>query len=88
MTELGWVTLLPPVVAIALAIWSRQVYLSLAGGAWLAWTILDGWNPIRGLGDTIAGTVSVLSSRGDAEVILFTFVIGLSLRIYHQRLDV
>jgi tetracycline resistance efflux pump len=76
MTDPGWVTLLPPVVAIALAIWSRQVYLSLAGGAWLAWTILDGWNPIHGLGDTIAATVSVLSGRGDAEVILFTFVIG------------
>jgi Na+/H+ antiporter NhaC len=76
MIQPGWITLLPPVLAITLAIWSRQVYLSLAGGAWLAWTILAGWNPLAGLADTISGAVGVLGGPGDAEVILFTFVIG------------
>jgi Na+/H+ antiporter NhaC len=59
-----------------LAIWTRQVYLSLAGGAWFAWTTLEGWNPLRGLAATIEGTVAVFSGDGDAKVILFTLVIG------------
>ena len=45
MSDPTWITLLPPVLAIVLAIWTKQVYLSLAGGLWLAWTIVSGWNP-------------------------------------------
>jgi Na+/H+ antiporter NhaC len=76
MFEPTWVSVLPPVLAIALAIWTRQVYLSLAGGAWFAWTILEGWNPLAGLGSTIEGTVAVFGVDGDAKVIMFTLVIG------------
>ena len=76
MIDPGWTSLLPPLLAIALAIWTRQVYLSLAGGIWLGWTILQGWNPLVGLELTIEGIVAVLGSAGDAKVILFTLVIG------------
>lgn len=76
MTDPGWVSLLPPLLAIFLAIWSRQVYLSLAGGIWLGWTILGGWNPAVGLAEGIERSVAVLGDPGDAKVILFTLVIG------------
>ncbi len=76
MTEPTWISLLPPLLAITLAIVSRQVYLSLAGGVWLGWTILEGWNPGLGLVRAIDGVVEVLSDSGDAKVILFTLVIG------------
>jgi tetracycline resistance efflux pump len=76
MTDPTWISLLPPVLAIFLAIWSKQVYMSLAGGLWLAWTILAGWNPIQGLGDAIQGTVAVFGNDGDTKAILFTLVIG------------
>jgi tetracycline resistance efflux pump len=76
MTEPTWISLLPPVLAIVLAIWTRQVYLSLAGGIWLGWTILEGWDPFAGLAAGIDGAVAVLGSEGDAKVILFTLVIG------------
>jgi tetracycline resistance efflux pump len=68
--------LLPPLLAIALALWTRQVYLSLAAGVWLGWTIINGWNPLAGLGAAIAAMVSVLGSAGNAQVILFTFLVG------------
>ena len=55
MSDPTWISVLPPVIAIVLAIWTRQVYMSLAGGLLLAWTILAGWNPIQGLGDAIQG---------------------------------
>ena len=76
MTEPGWISLLPPLLAIVLAIGSRQVYLSLAGGIWLGWTIMSDWHPGRGLAAAIESTVTVLGSPGDARVILFTLVIG------------
>ena len=41
MNEPGWISLLPTVLAIVLAIWSRQVYVSLAAGIWIGWTILE-----------------------------------------------
>lgn len=63
-------------LAIGLAIWTRQVYLSLAAGVWLGWTVLAGWNPLQGLAGAIDGVVAVLGDAGNARVILFTLVIG------------
>lgn len=76
MSDPTWVSILPPVLAIVLAIVSRQVYLSLAGGVWLGWMILEGWSPLVGLGTAIERSVGVLAEPGDAKVILFTLVIG------------
>jgi tetracycline resistance efflux pump len=76
VTEPTWISVLPPLLAIALAIATRQVYLSLAAGIWMGWTILVGWNPIAGLGRAIDETVGVLADAGNARVILFTLVIG------------
>jgi tetracycline resistance efflux pump len=76
MTEPTWISVLPPLLAIGLAIVTRQVYLSLASGIWLGWTILSGWNPLQGLAATIEGAVAVLGDPGNARVILFTLVIG------------
>ena len=76
MSDPTWISVLPPVLAIVLAIWTRQVYLSLAGGILFAWTILEGWNPLTGLASTIQGTVAVFGGEGDARVIMFTLVIG------------
>ena len=74
MIDPNWTSVLPPVLAIVLAIWTKQVYLSLAGGLWLAWTMLSEWNPLSGIAASIQGAVDVLGS--DAQVILFTLVIG------------
>jgi tetracycline resistance efflux pump len=76
MTDPTWVSLLPPLLAITLAIVSRQVYLSLAGGIWLGCSILEGWNPLSGLARAIERSVAVLSDPGDAKVLLFTLAIG------------
>jgi tetracycline resistance efflux pump len=76
MSDPTWVSILPPVLAIVLAIATRQVYLSLAGGVWFGWMILEGWNPAAGLATAIERSVGVLAEPGDAKVILFTLVIG------------
>ncbi len=76
MSDPTWISVLPPLLAIALAIGTRQVYLSLAGGIWLGWTILNAWNPGAGLAASVDGVVTVLGDPGDTRVILFTLVIG------------
>jgi Na+/H+ antiporter NhaC len=69
-------SLLPPLLAIGLAIWTRQVYLSLAAGIWLGWTILSGWNPFAGTAASIDAIVDTVVDPGNARVLLFTFAIG------------
>lgn len=76
MTDPTWISVLPPLLAILLAIVSRQVYLSLGAGIWLGWTILEGWNPGAGAARAVDETVAVLADSGNAKVILFTLVIG------------
>ncbi len=72
----SWTSLLPPILAIGLAIGTRQVYLSLAAGVWLGFTILNGWNPLAGLAGGIDGLVGVFEDAGNTRVLLFTLVIG------------
>ncbi|HUF70343.1 MAG TPA: Na+/H+ antiporter NhaC family protein [Longimicrobiales bacterium] len=76
MSDPSWVSLIPPLLAIVLAIATRQVYLSLAAGIWAGWTVLADWNPAAGLADGIQGTVAVLADDGSAKAILFTLAIG------------
>jgi Na+/H+ antiporter NhaC len=76
MSDPGWISLLPPVAAIVLAIASRQVYLSLAGGVWLGWTIMNDWNPLVGTAASVDAVVDVFADPGETKVLLFTLVIG------------
>lgn len=76
MPEPSFISLLPPLLAIVLAIATRQVYLSLGAGVWLGWTVLNGWNPLAGAAAALEGAVAVLGDAGNAKVILFTLVIG------------
>ena len=76
MNDPTWLSLLPPLLAIGLAIKTRQVYLSLAGGLVLGWTILNEWHLGSGVAAAIDSTVAVLGSSGNASTILFTLVIG------------
>lgn len=47
--EFGVLTLLPPVVAIILALISRNVIPALFAGVWLGATMMNNWNPFMGL---------------------------------------
>ncbi|TQV82402.1 C4-dicarboxylate ABC transporter [Exilibacterium tricleocarpae] len=74
--EPGITSLLPPLLAIALAVTTRQIYLSLAAGVWLGYTLLLAGDPLLGLREAIEGLVAVLSNPGDARIAMFTLVIG------------
>ncbi len=71
-----WYSVLPPLLAIALAIWSKQVVLSLFAGIWSAYTLLNQFNPLTGLARSLDGTISVFANAGDARVLVFTLLVG------------
>ena len=69
-------SLIPPVIAIGLALITRQVFLALGVGIWLGYIALAGGNPLVGTLDTINGFIAVLTDTGNARLIAFTLLIG------------
>jgi Na+/H+ antiporter NhaC len=76
MSDPAWYSVLPPLLAIALAIWSKQVILSLFAGIWMGHTLLVGFNPLVGLAASLEGAIDVFTDPGDARVLVFTLLIG------------
>ena len=80
----GIFSLLPPVLAIVLAIASRQVFFSLLFGIWLGWLILSSWNPFTGTLNTVQALVDVFQDAGNTRTIMFCALVG-GLIIFIQR---
>ena len=76
MYEPNWTSLLPPLIAIILAIATKQVVISLSIGIWVGFCLLQSVNPLAGLALAIDGVIQVFSDPGDTRVLVFTLVIG------------
>lgn len=76
METFGWLSILPPLFAIILAIRTKHVYISLILGIWLGWTIIHAWNPIQGLIQTVNSLIDVFKDADNTRVILFSAMIG------------
>ena len=76
MYEASWLSVVPPLLAIALAIITRQVILSLSVGIWIGFCIFESVNPVAGIGLALDGIVNVFSDAGDTRVLMFTLIIG------------
>ncbi len=76
MADPSWYSVLPPIIAIILAIWTKQVILSLFAGIWMGFTLLNGFNPITGVTAGLDGIINVFSDPGDTRVLIFTLLIG------------
>ena len=70
-------SLLPPIIAIMLAIIFRQVFISLFTGIWLGATLLWGYNPFLGLLRLLDHyIVNSLADHDHAPIVLFTLILG------------
>lgn len=74
--EYGFFSLIPPVVAIALAIWTRKVYVSLLFGVFMGWLVVAGWNIPEGFLMTIEAFVGVFAEAGNTRTIMFSALMG------------
>lgn len=79
-----WSTILPPVLALGLAVWTRNVYFALGGAVWLAETLMAGANPAMGLLASVDRAADVFQSGYNTRVLLFCLIIG-ALISYMQR---
>lgn len=76
MNDFGVLSVLPPLLAIILALRTRQVYISLVLGIWLGWLIISDWNPLQGTLATLEGFVDVFESPGNTRTIMFSALVG------------
>ena len=76
MDQFGILSIIPPVLAIVLALWTRQVYISLVAGIWFAWLIISDWNPLQGTIATLEGFVEVFRIPGNTRTIMFSALVG------------
>ena len=81
--EYGFLSVIPPIVAIILALRTKQVYIALLFGIWFSWVIIKGWNPLDGTIAMIEGLVNVFQSKGNTRTIMFSALVG-SLLIFIQ----
>ncbi|WP_340203525.1 Na+/H+ antiporter NhaC family protein [Ascidiimonas sp. W6] len=81
--EYGFLSVLPPVVAIILALRTRQVYIALLMGIWFSWIIIHQFNFLTGTVAAIEGMVNVFKSEGNTRTIMFSALVG-SLLLFIQ----
>ena len=84
MPDYDFWSVLPPVVAILLAIRTKQVYVALLFGIWLGWVIIAGGNLFTGTLATVQALVDVFKSEGNTRTIMFSALVG-SLIAFIQR---
>lgn len=84
MTEYGFLSLIPPVLAIALAIKTRQVIFSLILGIFVGWLIMGNGNVITAFLSTIDAMVTVMQSEGNTRTVIFTLLIGALIQLIRK----
>ena len=76
MHDYGFWSVIPPLLAIVLAIRTKQVYISLLLGIWLSWIIINHGNLFSGTYDTIMSLVDVFKDAGNTKTIMFSALVG------------
>ena len=76
MDNYGFLSILPPVIAIILALRTKQVYIALLFGIWFSWIIINDFNFLTGTLASIEGLVDVFKSPGNTRTIMFSALVG------------
>ena len=75
--EYGILTIVPPLVAIVLALVTKQTILSLVLGLWVGTTIICGWNPLEGLPMMISDFfIPSIGNEGNAGTLMLITACG------------
>lgn len=75
--EYGFLSLVPPIVAIALALITKQTILSLVVGLWVGVTIVSGWNPIVAVPKMVSDFfIPLVGNEGNAGMLMLITACG------------
>lgn len=80
----GFLSLFPPLIAVVLSIYTRQVFISLLLGIWMGWLIIAQGNVLQGSLQTVQALVDVFADAGNTRTIMFCALVG-GLIIFMQR---
>lgn len=72
----GFLSLLPSLIAIILAITTKQVFISLFAGILIGKLIMTNWTFFPALGQSIDSVVNVFSEGWVTKTIIFSFLVG------------
>ncbi|HEU4522526.1 MAG TPA: Na+/H+ antiporter NhaC family protein, partial [Thermoanaerobaculia bacterium] len=73
----GWLSIVPPLVAIALALIFREVIISLTLGIFSGALILYQWNPVTAFARSIDSIVApALADSDHAKIVIFSLLLG------------
>jgi tetracycline resistance efflux pump len=81
---MDWLSATPPVIALLVAVLTRNVYWALGAAILLSETLLAGLNPALGLLGSIDRGADVFSDAGNTRILLFCLIIG-ALIAYLER---
>lgn len=73
---MSWLSLLPPLVAIAVAIWKREVIVALLAALFVSETLLAGFHPGIGFTGLLDRTTDVFASPNNTRILLFSLLVG------------
>lgn len=73
MTTTPWLSILPPLFTIVIAIWSKRIIPSLLGGLLLGGYLLD-WRITGGFETAVDQIVSTLTDKDSLQVLLFLYL--------------
>ncbi len=81
---MDWLTLLPPLVAIVLAVWKREVILALLLAIFTAEWLLAAFHPGLGFINTLERLVMVFGDGGNTRILIFSLLIGALLALIQK----
>jgi Na+/H+ antiporter NhaC len=73
----GWLSVVPPLLAIVAAVALRQVVVALVAGLWLGAAVVAGYDPLRGMLEMVhVYVVGALADTDHASIIVFSMLLG------------
>uniref|UniRef100_A0A7C5VLZ9 Na+/H+ antiporter NhaC family protein n=1 Tax=Fervidobacterium thailandense TaxID=1008305 RepID=A0A7C5VLZ9_9BACT len=76
MEHYGWLSLLPPVLTVVLALLTKEVIFSLFSGVFVGYLIVNNWNPVMALIGATDGIANSLNDGWNIRIILFCALLG------------
>ncbi len=77
-------SLLPPIIAIAIAIWRKNALLALFSGMVLCFFMAADFQLVKGTTDSVAGLINVFASLGNVYIVSFSLLIGALVTLMNQ----
>ncbi len=74
--EFGILSLIPPIIAMVIAIVFKRVTLALLFGAFTGYLIMNGWNIFSTITITIDEILNVVANVGNLKIFIFTSLMG------------